>query len=64
MSVSLKHVSTENLIRLAEYLVAQDFDEGLDVLLDEVLIVLLYRLPLVAYHRQVHEIEAKRRVPA
>lgn len=64
MSVSLRHISTEKLIRLAEYLVEQDYDEGLDVLLDEVLIVLLYRLPLVAYHRQVHEIEAKRKLHA
>lgn len=64
MSVSLRHISTEKLIRLAEYLVDQDYDEGLDVLLDEVLIVLLYRLPLTAYHRQVHEIEARRKVPA
>lgn len=64
MSVSLTHVSTQNLIHLAEYLVAQDFDDGLDVLLDEVLIVLIYRLPLSAYHRQVHDIETKRKVHA
>ena len=64
MSVSLKYISTEKLIGLSEYLVEQDYDEGLDVLLDEVLIVLLYRLPLVAYHRQVHEIEGRRKVPA
>jgi len=62
VSVSLKYISTEKLIGLSEYLVEQDYDEGLDVLLDEVLIVLLYRLPLVAYHRQVHEIEAKRKL--
>jgi hypothetical protein len=64
MSVSLKYISTENLIQLAEFIVAQDFDEGLDILIDEVLTVLLYRLPLVSYHEQVHAIETRRRVPA
>ncbi len=64
MSVSLKYVSTMHLVYLAEHIVSQDFDEGLDILLDEVLTVLLYRLPLSAYHRLVHETELQRKVPA
>ena len=64
MSVSLKYISTTQLVYLAEHIVSQDFDEGLDILLDEVLTVLLYRLPLSVYHRLVHETELQRKVPA
>lgn len=62
MTTSLRYISTLNLIELAEYIVSKDYDEGLDVFLDEVLIALLDRLPLSAYHYQVSPIETRRKV--